>query len=309
MSTRIRRGRLRVALAALAATVAFGVAPSASPAAGIDAAPDRPMIQGSGTELHVMSFNLRFASDTPPNSWPERRPVMRELLLRAQPDLIGTQEGLFAQLQDIQADLPARYDSIGLGREGGSRGEFMMIFYDTTRLTPLEFDHYWLSDTPEVIGSQTWGGCCPRMVTWVRFRDLRTDEEFYALNTHLEAFSADARERSALLIRDRLADFDPDLPVVVTGDFNEAAGTGSTAYNTLVSDGPFIDTWETAEQRGELFGTFHGFGMLVPGGNRIDWILTTPDVQTTTAAINTHERDGQFPSDHLPVEATLRLPA
>jgi beclin 1 len=31
-------------------------------------------------ELHVMTFNLRFASDTGPNSWPRRRSAMAELL-------------------------------------------------------------------------------------------------------------------------------------------------------------------------------------------------------------------------------------
>lgn len=305
MPKRVHQSRLRASLVALAAVV-FSIVPSAAQAGTPEAGAEPASHRGS-TELHVMSFNLRYASDTPPNSWPERRPVMRRLLKRTQPDLIGTQEGLYGQLQDIEEDLPRRYDSIGLGREGGSHGEFMMIFYDTKRLAPLEYDHYWLSDTPDVIGSKTWDGCCPRMVTWVRFRDLRTDEQFYAVNTHFEAFSADAREKSAVLLRDRLADFDPDLPIVATGDFNEAATPGGTVYDTLVTDGPFVDTWETARRRSELFGTFHGFGTPEPDGSRIDWILTTPDVKTRSAAINTYERHGQYPSDHLPVEAHIRL--
>jgi hypothetical protein len=32
-------------------------------------------------------------------------------------------------------------------------------------------------------------------------------------------------------------------------------------------------------------------------------------VQALRASINTFSRDGQFPSDHLPVQAVLRLPA
>src|SRR5918992_1432360 len=107
-----------------------------------------PAGAASRSDLHVMSFNLRFASDTPPNSWPERRPVMRHLLREEMPQLIGTQEGLYQQLRDIQSDLPPRYDSIGQGRDGGSPGEAMQIFYDSRRLDPLEYDHYWLSDTP-----------------------------------------------------------------------------------------------------------------------------------------------------------------
>jgi len=265
--------------------------------------------QSGSSELHVMSFNLRFASDTPPNSWPERRPVMRELLRRERPHLIGTQEGLYEQLRDIQRDLGRDYDSIGLGRDGGSHGEAMQVFYDERRLDPLEYDHYWLSDTPEVMGSQTWGGCCPRMVTWIRFRDLRTNTQFYAVNTHFEAFDATARANSAQLMLQRMpTEFDPALPVIATGDFNEAGRPGMTVYDRLVTNGPFLDSWVEAERRSRLFATFHGYRPLVPDGDRIDWILTTPGITTSSAKINTFERGGQFPSDHLPVQAVLRLP-
>jgi endonuclease/exonuclease/phosphatase family metal-dependent hydrolase len=265
--------------------------------------------ESAGADLRVMSFNLRFASDTPPNSWPERRPVMRELLRQERPHLLGTQEGLYQQLRDIEADLPNYYDSIGEGREGGSHGEAMQIFYDTRRLQPLEYEHYWLSDTPDVVGSKTWGGCCPRMVTWIRFADTITGAQFYAVNTHFEAFDAVAREKSARLLVERAAtDFDPALPVVVTGDFNEPAGAGHTVYDLLVTNGPFVDTWEAAASRSALFGTFHGYRPLTPDGDRIDWILTTPGVSTSYAGINTFQKRGQYPSDHLPVQATIRLP-
>ena len=267
-----------------------------------------PAASAKASDLHVMSFNLRFASDTPPNSWPERRPVVKQLLQRERPDIIGTQEGLYRQLRDIQADLPKYYDSIGLGREGGSRGEAMQVFYDSRRLEPVEYDHYWLSDTPNVIGSQTWGGCCPRMVTWIRFLDQRTGKEFYVLNTHFEAFDAIARSNSADLVIQRLAEFEQGLPVIATGDFNEPAREGETVYDLLVSNGPFDDTWVTAKRRSKLYGTFHGYEPLTPDGDRIDWILTSPGIATRKASINTFQRGGQFPSDHLPVQAVLRLP-
>jgi endonuclease/exonuclease/phosphatase family metal-dependent hydrolase len=290
------RGRARVAALALAALLAFAL-------------PAAAQGRGTGSELRVMSFNLRFASATPPNSWPERRPVMRELLRHERPELLGTQEGLYQQLQDIEADLPDHYDSIGEGRDGGSAGEAMQIFYDTRRLEPLELDHYWLSDTPDVVGSKTWGGCCPRMVTWIRFLDRVSGEQFYAVNTHFEAFDAVAREKSAQLLLQRAEqDFDPALPVIVTGDFNEPARAGRTVYDLLVTDGPFVDTWETATERSALVGTFHGYRPLTPDGDRIDWILTTPDVTASRAEIITFEKHGQYPSDHLPVQADVELP-
>lgn len=279
---------------------------SPSPAATQDPA----VTDVAGDELHVMSFNLRYASDTPPNSWPERRPVMQQLLLQERPHVIGTQEGLYQQLRDIQSDLPVYYDSVGQGRDGGSKGEAMQVFYDSRRLEALEHDHYWLSDTPDVVGSKTWGGCCPRMVTWIRFADKDTGEQFYLLNTHLEAFDAGARSKSADLILQRMSEeFDPALPVLMTGDFNEPAAEGRTVYDKLVTDGPMVDTWVTAKERSALYATFHGYRPLTPNGDRIDWILSTPHVETRYAAINTFSRQGQFPSDHLPVQAVVTLSA
>ncbi|WP_433169415.1 endonuclease/exonuclease/phosphatase family protein [Kribbella sp. CA-247076] len=300
---------IRRRLAALIAAAALGLSLTGgvSQAAPTQSTAPTEAAGGSRQPLHVMSYNLRYASDTPPNEWSARRPVMREQLRRARPQLIGTQEGLYAQLQDVSADLGPSYDSIGLGREGGSKGEFMMIFFDTRRLQPLEYDHYWLSDTPEVIGSKTWGGCCARMVTWVRFKDKATSKEFYAINTHLEAFDATARSKSADLILQRMKALDPTLPVIMTGDFNEAAAAGVNVYDKLVTSGTLADSWVTAERRGALWGTFHGYKPLTPNGNRIDWILTTPGLRVSQASINTFSKRGQFPSDHLPVESWIHL--
>lgn len=114
--------------------------------------------------LKVMTFNLRYASPSPPNSWAQRHPVVSECLRLTSPDVIGTQEGLYSQLKDIAMDQP-EYDWIGMGRDGGNRGEFMAVFYRKERLEPMAFDHFWLSDTPEVIGSRTWGPTLARMVT------------------------------------------------------------------------------------------------------------------------------------------------
>ncbi|KUM73550.1 endonuclease/exonuclease/phosphatase family protein [Streptomyces curacoi] len=293
-----RRLGLKAALAtAVTVPLSSTALPSSSASAG-----ERP----ARRHLRVMSFNLRFASTTEPNSWAARRPVMRALLHREAPHIIGTQEGVFPQLLDIDSDLGPRYDWVGTGRLHGSHDESMAVFYDSRRLRPTAYDHFWLSDAPDVIGSNTWGAAFPRMVTWVRFRDLADGgREFHVLNTHLDHASQYARERSASLIAERLAGFERSLPMVVTGDFNVAAHR-NTVYDTLLGAG-LVDTWDTARERSALYGTFHGYKPLTPNGDRIDWILTTPGVTAHRASINTFSDDGQFPSDHLPVQASLSL--
>ncbi len=260
----------------------------------------------SGDALCVMTYNLRYASANPPNAWPTRRPLVREVIQTIAPDVIGTQEGLYQQLKDVAADLPD-YEWLGLGRDGGSRGEFMAIYYRKARLEPLAFDHYWLSDTPEVMGSKTWGPTLPRMVTWIKFRDLRTKQEFYFINTHFDHQVQVAREKSAELIRKRVEQWNTTLPVILVGDFNARAGQNK-AYHTLTEDGFFKDTWETAaERKGEGINTFNGFQAIQTNGVRIDWILTRGDVTASKTEIVTFSRDGQFPSDHFPVVTWMKL--
>lgn len=259
--------------------------------------------------LVVMTYNLRYASTQPGEAWSDRRPLVRDCIRELMPDLIGTQEGVYHQLKDVAADLP-EYGWIGLGRDGGSRGEFMAIYYKRDRFDPVEYDHFWLSDTPEVIASTTWGNSNRRMVTWVRFRDRVIGQEFYLLNTHFDHQVQAAREKSARLIRERVARLKPDLPIILTGDFNATAGA-NPAYDTLVGDGFFADTWQTAaERKGDVtLNTFNGFKPAVQESQRIDWILTRGPVQTAAVQIISFARDGRYPSDHFPVVAWLTLRA
>lgn len=285
---------------ALAASVVVPLSSTALPPdpASADEPPDG--------RLDVMSFNLRFASTAEPNSWAVRRPVTRRLLRRARPHVLGTQEGLYQQLRDIEADLRPSYDWIGTGRAGGSRDEFMAVFYDTRRLAPLEYDHFWLSDTPGVIASSTWGNAHIRMVTQVRFRDLRAGGgEFWVLDTHLDNASGYARERAAALVAERVGELARSRPVIVTGDFNAVAHS-DPVYDAMLGAG-LLDTWDEAAERGDGYGTFHGYRTPVADGARIDWILATTGTTVHRACVDTFAVDGQFPSDHLPVRASLTL--
>lgn len=289
------------------------------------------------SDLDVMTFNLRYASDFGANTWAQRRPVMRTLLTDEQPDLIGTQEGLPDQLRDIAADLGPAYQHLGMGRDGGDMGEHMAIFFDTTRLRALSTGNFWLSATPAVPGSISWGSAHVRMVTWVLFFDRRTSRRFYAVNTHLDNMSENARRRGAELILSRISSLTSGspsttgspstsgsasangsasgngnglhrgpLPVVLTGDFNSPA---ISPVHTLLTDHAGLrDTWLDAPLRGPAFATIHNYQPLIPDGERDDWILTTPGTTTLATLMNTYRRNGQYPSDHLPIQSRLRLP-
>lgn len=255
--------------------------------------------------LVVMTYNLRSASPGSPVPWAARRALVRACLRSVAPDLIGTQEGYFHQLREINTDLPD-YDWIGQCRDGGSQGEFMAVFFRRARFEPRAFDHFWLSDTPDKIGSKSWGNIPPRMVTWVRCLDRQTGREFYFVTTHIDG-NPRAQERSARLIRERIEALKPVAPVLLTGDFN-AIPRRDQLHQLLIGDQFFADTWETArERRGEGVSTFNGFKALTRSERRIDWILARGDVAVDASEIVTFARDGKFPSDHFPVVAWLSI--
>ena len=267
---------------------------------GLTAATPAPL------ELKVMTYNLRFASETPPNAWPERRPFMQALITREAPDVFGTQEGLYGQLRDLAAGLP-NYEWIGLGRAGGSKDEFAAIFFRRDRFEPVAFDHFWLSDTPDVVGSITWGHTYRRMVTWVRLREKSSGKEFYFWNTHFDHQVEEARQKSAALIRDRLAQLDPTVPLVVVGDFNCLAGR-SRAYDILTQEAGLADTWTLAPQRqNEELNSFNDFKPGRYRGERIDWILARRPVTVSAAGVVSYDESSPYPSDHYPVTATIRF--
>jgi endonuclease/exonuclease/phosphatase family metal-dependent hydrolase len=265
--------------------------------------------QASTMNLKVMTYNLRYlnTTDPSPHTWAERRPAVKKLIEMERPDIFGTQEAVYQQVKEVDEDLKD-YEWIGLGREGGSKGEFMAVYYNKDRFSPVEYDHYWLSDTPDEIGSMSWGNTIPRMVTWVKFLDKKTNQQFYFVNTHFDHRSVEAREKSAGLIAEKTKEFDPALPVLLTGDFN--TGPGSTPHQTLTQKGSFVDTMDAAAQKiNDHLGTFNGFKDSTGGGtdSRIDWIMTKGNVTTHKTEILNDQKNGQFPSDHYPVLSDLTL--
>ncbi|MBX3748456.1 MAG: endonuclease/exonuclease/phosphatase family protein [Opitutaceae bacterium] len=252
--------------------------------------------------VKAMTYNIQVAGTQPPHAWALRLPLMVRLLQRETPDVIGTQEGRYEQVRDLATALPD-YDWIGVGRDGGSEGEFMAVFYRRARFEPVAFDHFWLSDTPAVVGSATWGNQYRRMVTWVRFRERATNREFEVWNTHFDHEVEPARVKSAALIRQRLAA--TDRPLLLLGDFNCVAGR-SVAYTELTVGAGLTDAWNVARRRGpEDLNTFNGHKGPQRRGERIDWILGRAVAAVDETAILDYAEAGLAPSDHYPVTAQV----
>lgn len=262
--------------------------------------------------LRVMTFNIRY--DTPddgPNAWPHRRDRVAALIRYHDADAIGLQEALLHQLTDLDTRLPG-FARVGVGRtDGATGGEFSAILYRTARLELLESGTFWLSPTPGVTGSKGWDAALERIATWARFRDRATGCSHLQLNTHFDHVGVVARRESALLIRQRLGALAGDLPAVVTGDLN--ADPASEPYLVLTSDsaglaGPVLrDAFGSSrEAHYGPTSSWNAFRAIEPG-RRIDYVLASPDVGVGKHAILSDQWDDRFPSDHLPVLASLEI--
>lgn len=58
------------------------------------------------------------------------------------------------------------------------------------------------------------------MVTLSKFKDQRSDHEFYVLNTHFDYIGEQARIESPKMIEEFVAGLDGNLPVILTSDLN-----------------------------------------------------------------------------------------
>jgi len=269
--------------------LAFGQAPAPQPA--------------QGAPLTVMSFNIRYGTaNDGDNHWLKRREQLFALLREQQADVVGLQEALHGQIDEILRAVPG-YGYVGVGRSDGRQaGEYAAILYRTARLQVRRSDTFWFSDTPGVVKSTSWGNQIERICTWAYFED-RDGPAFYLYNVHLDHQSQPSRERSVALLLARIAARDPRAPVVVTGDFN--AGEGNPAAVAMRAS--FRDSFRVLQPDAAEVGTFNGFTMGQTSGDKIDFVFVEPGAEVLEAAIVRTSRDGRYPSDHFPVTARIRL--
>ena len=122
-----------------------------------------------GLRIKAMTFNIRLSrAHDGANAWPHRRELVVEVIRGFAGDFVGLQEAWPEQIAYLAQSLP-QYRYIGRSRErDGVEGEAIPLFYRHERwsLDPHEQGTFWLSDTPEVPGSTSWGNQIPRVVTW-----------------------------------------------------------------------------------------------------------------------------------------------
>ena len=263
----------------------------------------------SAFEIDAVAFNIRF--DNPKdgeNAWPNRKEMVGKWIESESPDVIGLQEALRHQINDIKKAATA-YSEYGVGRDDGkSRGEHCTILYLKKRFTLDKKDcgTFWFSDTPEKIASKSWGNEIPRICTWARLIHKKTGKGFYLYNVHYDHQSQSSRIGASNLIIERISNRkQSNEPIILMGDFNAAEKNPAI---TVFKEEPLklVDTFRVVKPDEKMVKTFHGFRGGSFMGGKIDHVFILPKTaEVRSAEIVRFNKDNRYLSDHYPVRAKL----
>nr|WP_320059117.1 endonuclease/exonuclease/phosphatase family protein [uncultured Bacteroides sp.] len=280
-------------------------------------------------ELTVGSYNIRYENNSDAeygNGWKQRFPVISQLIRFNDFDLLGTQEVLYGQLNDLLSTL-SEYAYIGVGRDDGKTlGEYAPIFYKKNKFQLLKSGHFWLSEQ-STYPNKGWDAALPRICTWGEFQDQKTHLRFWFFNLHMDHVGVIARKESSKLVLSKIKEMCADEPVVLTGDFN--VDQKHESYAILDASGLLNDSYEKAQIPYALNGTFNDFNPSFFTDSRIDHIFVSSafavkrygvltDTYRSNAGDDKEINSGNFPkevslqkyvsrtpSDHFPVKVVL----
>ncbi|WP_131535804.1 endonuclease/exonuclease/phosphatase family protein [Pedobacter nototheniae] len=257
--------------------------------------------QKPGNPINVISYNIRLnvASDGV-NAWPNRKDNVKALVKFHDADILCVQEALPEQFDALLEN--SNFDVVGVGRDDGKRkGEFSAVYFDKTRFTKRNGGTFWLSETPDV-PSKGWDAALNRVCSWVKLYDKLNKKEFIVFNTHYDHIGVQARIESAKLIKKKIQEIAPTLPVILTGDLNVTPET--EAISTIKSF--LLDTKEiTVEPPYGPTGTFNNFNFNSELKDKIDYIFVNKGFGVQKFAVLTDSKDQRYYSDHLPVFVKL----
>jgi len=271
--------------------------------------------------LRVVSANIRVAlaeDEEKGVGWSQRRDLCLDILEEQSADIVCLQEVLWIQAVDLRKrfsdhtlfgfegpEMDGRYE----GYHGIAKNP---ILFSNRRFEWIAAGTQWLSETPHLAGSESWGTARARHVNWVRLRDRQTDRQFRVLNTHLDHRSQPAREGQIGTLLGEAAAYAEDFPQVLAGDFNARI---NNRVIEMVREAGWSCTYEAVHGPGDPGFTTHRFmgegypEWLAPRKppGRIDFIWSRGPIRSVASHIIRDHRDGRYPSDHYFLAADLRI--
>ena len=249
--------------------------------------------------LPVMSFNLMAGKES------ERLDAVVETILKYRPAVVGVQEATDMWIGLLNQRLGDIYTIVGDGRNADRGDEHSAILYLTAEFDCLESGTKWLSETPDVPGSQhsTATSKYPRIMTYVHLSRKSDGKEFLHVNTHLDYGTTPEQEAVKVaqieVLLGQIEKF-AGVSTIITGDFN--ATVGSPVYNRICDEG-YLEAADhiPAEDREP---TYHALMGTTGTPSHIDFVFCK-GVSGMLHRICTERVDNENVSDHYPIFAVL----
>lgn len=212
----------------------------------------------SDDDIHrVMTCNIRITGLEADASyservWENRRDLCVETILSRRPDIICLQEVIYDSYAYLKEKLRGYvpYGFAGPEMDPYTEGYHFIgknvIFFRRDRYEFVSAGCYWLSETPLIGGSCSWNTTRARHCNWVRLRDKRSGRELRVLDVHLDHKSDEARREQIRMVMDECAQYAPDFPQILCGDFNAGIDSAPIGYIRTV------DGWR------EMYESVHG---------------------------------------------------
>ncbi len=251
-----------------------------------------------GADVRIVSFNLRCVG-TGNTSVAYRQSLLITQLLEVDADSMGFQEANIEWLTLLKEGLKD-YDYVGRTRfDGNFLGEASPVFYKKDKYNLLDSGTFWLSKTPDRVGSKDWGSQNIRVCTYALLENKETGLTYVHMNTHLDHISSLARENQMQVILDRMQNYINEYPVVLTGDFND--GVGSVTYKKAT--GVFTDA-RVAAPVTDNTPTYHGYGVTK---SLIDFVFINDKVEPLVYHVIDDKLKDVYLSDHYGIYSDLKI--
>ena len=259
--------------------------------------------------LRVGSFNL-WRSDLGKGDyrWDVRKHRMIDAIKDIGYDLFASQEvdtTMIKELPELFTNAGLKYQIFIFSpyqEDGGVGNKAQAIIYNPDRLEMVDDNHFWFSETPDVI-SGGWdemkfkrGACC------ATFIDKKTGANFFLMASHMPLGKV-ANLKAASLINERAVKYNTkELPAIFLGDLNtRPESESSKLLRTYWTDVYLV---LPSDKKVGPHGTFnsHDVNKDMEKAPRIDYIYTRgSNIVPINYCCFTNLYDGFYPSDHCPI--------
>jgi endonuclease/exonuclease/phosphatase family metal-dependent hydrolase len=245
--------------------------------------------------IRFATCNILFDDGKSEPRWNKRAKHLVQLICELSPDVIATQEGRKDQLLELRDLLKPDYELVEDHRNWDDIKMYPCLFINKDRVSCIESFDRWLSETPNVEHSKSFGSRWPKLAS---IATLEKDHQiFTAASFHLDNVATSARPLQAQVLVEQSETIAKGAPLVLLGDANDEP---DSATMQVFKDNNYLDPFSWASTP----YTFHGFKEKTHD-HRIDYILHDEKMESKKSFVDSRTSDHY--SDHFMVIADMTI--